>query len=289
MTRAGPRHLELLEACWQYRLLTAGDFQRLLHVKSRSHVRKLLGDLCGGEGDAERGYLFRVPLPHARSGGTEQVYFLGSRGRSYLAREEGLPVAGYWRPGKARQFSYGHLIHDLTVNRFLIALRTWCNTQQDIHLAEVRTQYELAHTIPAQEGITKVVPDAWVNALVQNGAQQEFAPLLIEVDRGTQWQHAFKQRLRSRLSFIRPKGTYERIFGTTSVTIVYVTTAGGGRRDTMRHWAAEVFTKEQREEYAEVFLFGNVEFEKLYDHAPRLFTAPVWHRASGGAPVRLFG
>jgi hypothetical protein len=135
------------------------------------------------------------------------------------------------------------------------------------------------------------VPDAWVNVelLFKNGAPHEFVPLLVEIDRGTQFSHAFKDRLLARLAFIRPTGLYSTIFGTAAVTLVYLTTAGVARLDTMRHWAAEVFTKEQREEYAEVFLFGNVEFEKLYDHAPRLFTAPVWHRASGGAPVRLFG
>jgi hypothetical protein len=283
----GPRHLEMLLACWQYGLLTASDVQRLVKLRSASHVRKLLGELCGGADEVARQYLFRVSLPHAHPGGTEKVYFLGSRGRAYLTRAEGLPVAGYWRPGKARQVSYGHLMHNLTVTRFLIALRAFCNTRQDIRLAEMRTQYELAHTIPAEEGTTKVVPDAWVNAMVQNGLQQEFAPLLIEVDRGTQWQQAFKQRLCSRLSFIRPKGTYERIFGTKSVTIVYLTTAGE-RRDSLARWAAEVLAAEGREDWAELLLFGEATFQTMYEEAHRLFAEKSWYHPGSSAPVPLF-
>jgi hypothetical protein len=288
----GPRHREMLLACWQYRLLTASDFQQLLNLKSRPHVRRLLGELCGGADGADREYLFRVPLPQTRTGGTEKAYFLGSRGRDYLAREEGLPVVWYWRPGKARQhISYGHLIHDLTVNRFLISLHTWCNAQQHIRLAEIRTQYELAHTIPTQEGITKVVPDAWVNVelLRTNGAKPEYAPLLIEIDRGSQYSHAFKDRLLSRLAFIRSTGPYSTIFGTKLVTIVYLTTAGVMRRNTMARWGQEILAQEKRQDWAEVFLFGSVQFETFYEQAPRLFTEPVWRRPDGGAPVHLFG
>jgi hypothetical protein len=167
----GPRHLEMLLACWQYRLLTARDFQQLLRLRSRSYVRRLLGELV------EKQYVFDVPLPHVRSGGTEKLYLLGSRGRRYLARAEGLPVAGYWLLGKSRQFSDGYLMHDLALARFLIALRVFCNTQQDIRLAEVRTQYEIARepllaeaaeNSTAGETTPRVVPDAWVNVELLN-------------------------------------------------------------------------------------------------------------------------
>jgi hypothetical protein len=294
----GPRHVELLEACWQYGLLTAGDFQRLLNLKSRSYVRTLLGELCRGERDAKRGYLFRVPLPHARLGGTEHVYFLGSRGLSYLAREEGLPVTGYWKPGKARQLSYGHLLHDLTLARFLISLRVFCNSQQDIRLAELRTQYELrdpllaeaANSSTAGETPPKVVPDAWVNVeLLTHGTPPKFAPCLVEIDRGTTWRQVFCQRVAARLSFIRPNGLYRRIFATESVRILYLTTAGSARRDSLARWCQQTLVAEDREAWAEVFLFAAASFETMYEKAHSLFSDAVWYHPDQHTPVRLFG
>jgi hypothetical protein len=295
----GPRHVEMLEACWQYGLLTAGDFQRLLNLKSRSHVRTLLGELCRGERDAKRGYLFRVPLPHARLGGTEHVYFLSSRGKTYLAREEGLPVAGYWPRGKARQFSIGHLMHNLALARFLIALRTFCNSQQDIRLAEVRTQYELARdpllaakpSGSSQEDVPpRVVPDAWVNVeLLTHGTPPKSSPLLVEIDRGTTWRQVFCQRVAARLSFIRPNGLYRRVFATDSVRILYLTTAGCTRRDSLARWCQQILVAEDREAWAAVFLFAAVPFATMYEEAHSLFSDAVWVIPGQHTPVCLFG
>jgi hypothetical protein len=293
----GPRHLELLLACWQYGLLTAGDFQHLLNLKSRSHVRTLLGELCRGERDAKRGYLFRVPLPHARPGGTEHVYFLSSRGKTYLAREEGLPVTGYWKPGKARQLSYGHLLHDLTLARFLISLRVFCNSQQDIRLAELRTQYELrdpllaaANSSTAGETPPKVVPDAWVNVeLLTHGTPPKFAPCLVEIDRGTTWRQVFCQRVAARLSYIRPNGLYRRVFATESVRILYLTTAGCTRRDSLARWCQQTLVAEDRDGWAGVFLFAEAPFATMYEEAHRLFSDAAWYHPGQHTPVRLFG
>jgi Replication-relaxation len=288
-----PRHREMLESCWQYRLLTARDFQHLLRLRSRSHVRRLLGEL------AEKQYVFDVPLPHVRSGGAEKLYLLGSRGRRYLARAEGLPVAGYWLPGKSRQFSYGHLMHDLALARFLIALRVFCNTQQDIRLAEVRTQYEIARepllaeaaeNSTAGETTPRVVPDAWVNVeLLNHGTPHKSSPLMIEIDRGTTWRQVFCQRVAARLSYIRPNGLYRRIFATDSVRILYLTLAGSARRDSLARWAREALVSEDREAWAGVFLFAEASFETMYEEAHSLFSDAAWYHPGQHTPVRLFG
>jgi hypothetical protein len=288
-----PRHLEILAACWEYRLLTARDFQHLLNVKSRSYVRRLLREL------ADKQYVFDVPLPHVRSGGTEKLYLLGRRGRRYLARAEGLPVAGYWLPGKSRQFSIGHLMHDLALARFLIALRVFCNTQQDIRLAEVRTQYEIARepllaeaaeNSTAGETTSRVVPDAWVNVeLLTHGTPHKSSPLLIEIDRGTTWRQVFSQRVAARLSYIRPNGLYRRIFATDSVRILYLTLAGSTRRDSLARWCQQTLVAEDREAWAGVFLFAEAPFETMYKEAHSLFSDAVWVIPGQHTPVRLFG
>jgi hypothetical protein len=294
----GPRHVEILLACRQYGLLTAPDFQHLLKLRSRSHVRTLLRELCAGEGDAERGYLFRVPLPHARPGGTEHVYFLARRARAYLARQEGLRVEWFWIPGKARQVSVGRLMHNLTLARFLIALRVFCDTRTDIRLAEVRTQYEIARDpllaeaakhSTAEETPPRVVPDAWVNVELWNyGPPPRVSPLLVEIDRGTEYSRAFQERLRARLAFIRPQGLYRRMFATDRVRILYLTTAGSTRVDCLARWTMETLTAEDREDWATVFLFAETSFETLYEKTHSLFSEAAWKQPGQLKAVRLF-
>jgi len=57
-----------------------------------------------------------------------------------------------------------------------------------------------------------VVPDAWLLIeRVREGAPERF-PVLLEIDRGTEYQRRFKEHVLSRAEFIR-SGGYERLFG----------------------------------------------------------------------------
>jgi len=297
------RHLDILLAVWRWKYLSIQELVRLLGMKSLPHMRQLVGELCGRQDYCPREYLVRLPIPNTRIGGVEKAYHLGSRGREVLARELGVPVEGSSRPArpsKIAQVSTGHLLHDLAVNRFLVALLTWAKTRRDIRLSDeqIRTQYELAKEPllakasqmgAAGETSPRVVPDAWVNVeVVKEGAATESVPLWIEIDRGTTYAPALKARLRSRLNFIRPGGPYATLFGTDAVTIVYLTTAGERRRDSLACYAAEVLAAERREDWAELLLFGAASFEKMYEEAHALCTQHLWRRADGGE-VRLFG
>jgi hypothetical protein len=241
-----------------------------------------------------------VPLPQTHPGGTEHAYFLGSRGREFLARELGLRADWPRRAGTARHLSLGTLLHDLTLARFLIALLTTCDAQADLHLSDeqIRTQYELGTDLlstqasphrTVQEAPIKVVPDAWVNVEVVRDGTRACMPLLIEIDRGTTYAPALRARLLSRLGYIRPGGPYANIFGTEAVTVVYVTTAGERRVSTLARVTAEVLDAEKREDWAECFLFGAASLGKMYEEAGRLFTENFWQRPYGNEPVRLFG
>ena len=48
-------------------------------------------------------------------------------------------------------------------------------------------------------------------------------PVLLEIDRGTQDQAKFRERVRWRIEFIR-SGAYRELFETEAVTIAYATT-----------------------------------------------------------------
>jgi hypothetical protein len=52
--------------------------------------------------------------------------------------------------------SYGQMMHNLVLTRFLVAASSWARRSGDFKIAEMRTCYDL------DPGAAKVVPDAWI-------------------------------------------------------------------------------------------------------------------------------
>src|SRR4051812_15505861 len=138
---------EILRTVHFYRFMTALDVTHLLFSPgSKVYVRDLLTSLAGRKDGQENHYLYRFQLPHIKTGNTERVYTLGSRGRDFLANEAGLPVTWYYRPEKVKHFNYGHVLHNLILTRFLVSAHSWCAKQPDYNLAQTRICYELSKT-----------------------------------------------------------------------------------------------------------------------------------------------
>jgi hypothetical protein len=116
--------------------------------------------------------------------------------------------------------------------------------------------------------------------------------VLLEIDRGSEYQERFKNHVRGRIEFIR-SGDYARIFGTRAVSIAYATTGqvpdyADTRRKTMAVWTMEVLRELALESWTGVFHFTTVVYERLYEDAQTLFTKPVWYRPDSPArPVSL--
>jgi Replication-relaxation len=133
------------------------------------------------------------------------VYTLGAKGRDFLANELGLPVDWYFRPEKVRHFSYSHILHSLILTRFLITAEIWSRKQTGFRLAQKRISYELAQRparVEVGDGrineVLKVIPDAWLLfEELENGSHARWYPVLLEIDRGTEYQQKFKQHVRS--------------------------------------------------------------------------------------------
>jgi hypothetical protein len=118
--------------------------------------------------------------------------------------------------------------------------------------------YELEKTI-AMRGGEAIVPDAWLH--FARGEGQKF-PVLLEIDRGTDYQERFKNHVRARIEFIR-SGDYERVFGVPAVIIAYATTSevaayAETRRKTMCAWTMDVLAEAELKEWAGVFRFTSV-------------------------------
>jgi hypothetical protein len=99
----------------------------------------------------------------------------------------------------------------------------------------------------------------------------------------------FKEHVRSRIRYIED-GSYERVFGETSVRILYATagqtlTDAGTRREAMRRFTMELLTELKKENWADVFRFAAIDYETLFDLS--VFEKPIWYRPDSPAPLTL--
>lgn len=90
----------------------------------------------------------RFPLQEPRRGNRFRVYTLGSRGRDFLKEELEYPVGWYFRPDKVRHMSFGQVVHNLVLTRFLVAARRWAVGRPEWSLSQTRTCYEIGSAGP---------------------------------------------------------------------------------------------------------------------------------------------
>jgi len=288
-----PRAVDILKAIYFYRYMGALDVcYRLYTPGALTRVRAILSRLCGGDDHADRHYLYRFRLEG--EGNAERVYTLGSRGRDFLATELGLPVSWYFRPQKVKHFSHAHVVHSLLLTRVMVAAEFWARSQQEIKLADRRISYELAVNPPIVEieeaGVrkpVKVIPDAWLLFSRQDGGR---ASLLLEVDRGREYQTAFKTHVSARIEFLASE-LYTQVFGTRGVKIAYLTTGArpeyrDSRLAAMCRYTLEVLKQQGRENWTDVFRFCSVELGTVYQQP--LFSGSLWRRPGSSAAVGLF-
>ena len=248
---------EILKTISFYRYMTALDVTRLLYSPgSLRYVRSLLSQLSGGADFVNNQYLYRFRLPSVSTGNSERIYTLGSRGRDFLTREVGVSADWHFRPDKVKHLGYGQLVHNLVLTRFVVSAAAWARQRADFRLAKTRICYELAQA-PAVVGVRgegrkaalAVIPDAWLLfEKLQDGKHEKWLPVLLEIDRGTQDQAKFRERVESRIEFIR-SGAYRELFETEAVTIAYATTGETPeyretRRRAMCAWTKEVLKNE---------------------------------------------
>jgi hypothetical protein len=289
-----PTDEEILRTMHTYRYMTALDVAySLFSPNSLSHVRRILALLSGGKDYQERQFLYRFPLPSAKAGNRERIYTLGAAGRE-VVESSGIPVDWYYRPSKTGRLSHSHLAHQLLVTRFVAATCSWASKQSEYSLADVRLSYELEKGVAMLEerydrASAAVIPDGWL--LVERVSDGVRFPMLLEIDRGSEYQERFKQHVRGRLEFIR-SGDYAEVFHTPAVMIAYATTGPiAEQRDrrvkTMAAWTRDVLAELSLDDWAGVFRFTAVTYETLYTEVQALFTEPVWYRPDAPTPVPL--
>src|SRR5207248_6522210 len=209
------------------------------------------------------------------------------------------------RPYKVKHLSYRQVQHNLLLTRWLAAAQVWAAKQPDFKLIQTRICYEIAKA-PATVEVSKetqyaskqrkierlrVIPDAWVCfEKLKNGEHEHFIPVLLEIDRGSEYKQKFKRHVHSRIEFIR-SGAYRKLFETEAVLIVYVTTGdrieyGESRCRAMSAWTQEVLADLHMENWSNIFRFTSVVFEELY--TTPIFDQPVWYRPDSAVSIPLF-
>jgi hypothetical protein len=279
------RDEQLIRAVGMYRYVTIPDLYHLLGPVSFSTLRERARRLAGKADHVAGQYLLRYPLPSPAKGTKARVYTLGVKGRQFLGMD------GYYRPSKI--LSYSHLWHALTLTRFCVGAAAFGRNNPSFTLAETRLSYEFIRTPPrvrlsinGQDTTVAVIPDAWLLFVRSDGKK---FPLLVEIDRASEYQMKLKSLVRRRLDLIL-LGEYTRYFGEEAVCIAFVTTGGATRVSTMQRWtqdviAAEIDEQTNRQEWLERFYFTPVVYEELF--APALFTDPVWQRSASANTVPL--
>jgi len=295
------RHEEILRALATLRFATKTDIAHLSACDdlSGSQLRKILAALSGGDNQPNQ-YLCRFPRPQITRGALEKVYTLGARGRAYLSRELGEPVDWWYSPAKASNHSFSYLLHQLTLSRLVCAVQHWVRQQTVYRLTQSLLSYALAHTAPkvtiqSAESTTTipVIPDALLCFERNDG---EKYPLIIEVDRGTEFQERFKKHVTARTQLVR-SGGHKHYLGIDAVCIAYITPGvtnsyRASRRKSMRQWTKEVVEAEifgkNRQAWMERFRFTSLPYEEIYERVSGLLTDAVWYGPDSETKVPLW-
>ena len=175
-------------------------------------------------------------------------YVLANRGIEYI-KSIGYTVSKSYQPTKEIGQSYLHLLHKLGVNDVLIsaALLKW--EVPGYHLAAFKLERDLAkdpfHTF--WHGETRgQVPDVFLDLrhLLDNG-QQERTPVFVEFDRGSEQEDVIRWKAHAYATMLST-GWYREQFNIKSISVVFVSFQGEGRREELRGWIREELRSEDR-------------------------------------------
>jgi hypothetical protein len=280
----------MLTAFGVYGLLTALDGAYLGHYspKSLTHVRERLARLCGNKDltdkDFEEGYpLVRFGFPTGRLGNLERIYSLSSTG-SKIVESLGHPVSCV-KPSKLH-FSHSHLLHNLTLNRTVIALHAWARSKPNLSV-ESHLSYSLAKT-PAEVSITMqgktvkvaVIPDSLL--LIENVRLNQRLVILWEIDHNSESLPRLRTHLAARLAVVL-SSQFKKTYGDIPYRIAYATqgvtdAAAKARLSSLCTTTRAVLTALKKPEYAKYFRFTTINFPTLYEDSESLFEGAVWYR-----------
>ncbi len=263
-------HERLLLALGRYEHLTAEQTRRLLFGPgSLTYVQAKYKDL------ADRGYVLRVPLGRpVPSGSGPLVYSLDRRGRAHLVTQ-GIDVPRRLRQSEERSRSSPLLRHSVAVVDVLILHELLLRGDARFAVARMLGERQLkgrpiAVALPGG-GKQGVAVDAWVDLRIAQQGGVEQACLAYEVDNGTEWQVAWRRKVRALLAY--EAGPYRAAFGVDSLTIVVVSQTGE-RTAQLLSWTEQEIVEQGALANADLWRFGAMPRDPA--DAVSFFRTPRW-------------
>lgn len=271
----------ILRALHRYHYLTSEQLTRLLYRAGSLNLARERFRLL-----VERGLVQKIFLPRREQrGSAPSLYTLARAGLSHLAAQ-GHAVSHRARPSEERARSYLFLAHTLAVNDFLIAVELLCREYPYFTLSTMLHERHFLREAGAERVYVQVdgkrvavIPDGWVDLRIAGREQRCF---LLELDRGTEEQKKWRLKVRALLAYAA--GPYAKRFGTTSLTILVVTTTGDERLRNLMQWTKEEIAARKGADH-DLFRFTSIAMDRT-DPADAFFS-PCWYPASSNELLPL--
>jgi Replication-relaxation len=271
----------MVRSIYQFRYMTAEDMAKLhFSPKSVAYVRRLLTRLAGGADLQPNSYLVRFNLPRVSPGNQHKIFAPGIKAAKFMQREAGVEADRHIRLNQYKDLGFSHLRHALVLTRLVVCAHYWARQQTHYALTQTRMGYEIGRSSAT------AIPDAWL--LFEDSKGKKY-PIMIEIDRGMEFQAKFKRHVINRIKMVN-SDDYYNTYGTRACVIAYATTGQTPdyrekRVATMMAWTREVLEELGKQTWAGIFRYSSLVLEKMYDQA--LFEKPVWHRIDSASPVPL--
>ncbi len=269
----------ILNALLRRQYLTSQQVVRLFYSPgSLTYVQSRMKRLVDGK------FCQRLFLPRpAAHGSAPSVYTLARKGLAHLGRL-GEEVSPRYRPSEEALHSYLFLAHTLAVNDFLIACDLLCRQEPHIRLERFLHERDLKRApdyVTDRDGNRiAVIPDAWIDLRIDEAYR---LCLALELDRGTEEQRKWRRKVRGLAGW--SGSTYQKRFGTNSLTVVVVSTAGERRIINLLSWTENELETIRRKEAFDLFRFTAA--NPAQSTPSDLFLSPVWHRPFDPQPGPL--
>jgi hypothetical protein len=219
------RDKRIIEAVYQYRVLTQSQIQHLFFSQKTSAQRRL--QLLYHHGFLERQFL---PV---RGGimNSPILYLLDKRGAEMLTAEFGYDEV-HWKR-EHNEVSADFLEHALAINEFRILIVLACKRLTYPLLTwrgenEMKADYDRVKIRKAQGGQVSVslIPDSHFVIDTPRQAEKTKAFFFLELDRGSMVTKRFKTKIEAYMEYVE-SGAYERKYGTRGLRVLTVALSQG--------------------------------------------------------------
>lgn len=218
----------MLETCARYQYLTVEHWCRWYEDPNKARYLQRRSQQL-----ADNDYLIRLYItPLGGRGKGRNIFTHGSAGRDY-AKSLGKRVPKRFRPIDVKTLNPRHLAHSEDLTDVLLSFDLLAKHDDRITITELlheRFLFEQRFKVPVQfahpvtgeirQEQMEVTPDAFVKVSAWRGGKRGTLPLLIEVDRDTEEQIDFREKI-AKLYAFGTSETYGRLYQARSFNVAF--------------------------------------------------------------------